>query len=751
MDPDYDNKYADDEENRAGLPSVLEDPEVHETQRGIEQMSFPESALSTVRLSLLRKCEDALLSADRSDTLLIDSLPHCKDQLTTQRATPTLLVASVMKPKAPGQQATVPAAEPTGRYLPRIYSTNDVLDTRDRCPIEIELPNGKIARVLALLDSGADNTCINKSLVKEQAIPTKAVTGQLIAFDGTARNRAAQTIPMHITCGKHEEMYSFELIDSDNAVILGRDLINRWGMGHTNVPHAFPSQLQSEVITIEGMTDKRTSVQDTVASADEEKSRAAHMHIIEAALQRNADAKATCDGAFISYPGSEVFIDHVEGTPPTYVHQYPVRADDQPFLDEQVRAWLNTGKVKNEPHPEDVRYNTPIIVAKHYTPAGEIDKRRVCGDLRGLNKGLIVRPFVVPPVREILGWCSGSHLFSELDLKQAYPQFLVREQDRYKLCFRWRGRILRFKGAPFGLANMTDHCQRVMTQMLADFDYARVYIDNIWIKSPRDYKIAAERVASVIDRLTKYNVWLNIERSVLMRTEMGALGHHVSSRGTRLDPGKVEAVQSWASPSSPEELARFLGFVNFLRPNIRHFSELTQPLNALRNLDKKNFRWTPGAEEAFQLLKRAVATAPLLIYPDLNKRMSLAIDASIRGIGAVLYQPRTDGDPPQPDNIVSFASRSLHPHERNYSVYKLEMLALVYALQYYDHHLHGGEFTVLTDHRALMFLLEQPINRVLSNWLSLILEFRFKVKHVPGYTNGAPDFLSRAYGPVWGA
>ena len=744
----HSDNYTDD---RSGLASVMEDPEVEVLQPDIEQLSISESAPSTVRMSLLRKCEDHVSLANTSDTALMESVAHSKDHLTVP---PTALhVASVMTPKTPGPQHTTTAAEPTGVYLPRIYSTSDAADTRDRCPVEIELPSGKVARVMALLDSGADSTCINKLLVEEQAIPTRAVTGQLLAFDGSVRQRAAQTIPMRIMCGKHEAMYSFELIDSDNAVILGRDLINRWGMGHPNVPHAFPSQLQFEAIAYEGMTDKRTSVQDTPASAEDEKARAAHMHIIEAALARNAAAKEASGSAFISYPGSEVPIDHVEGTPPTYVHQYPIRADDQPFLNEQVRTWLATGKVEDEPNPENVRYNTPLIVAKHYKPSGEIDKRRVCGDLRGVNKGLIVRPFIVPPVREILDWCAGSYLFSELDLKQAYPQFLVRESDRHKLCFRWISRILRFVGAPFGLGNMTDHCQRVLAQMLADLDYARVFVDNVWImiKAPLDYKIAAERVATVIDRLTKFNVWLNIERSVLMRTEMVALGHHVSSRGTRLDPGKVAAVQSWASPSTPEELARFLGFVNFLRPNIRHFSELTQPLNALRSLDKKNYCWTPDAEEAFVLLKHAVASAPLLIFPDLNKPMALAIDASIRGIGAVLYQPRADGDPPEPDTVVSFASRSLHPHERNYSVYKLEMLALVYALQYYDHYLHGREFTVLTDHRALMFLLEQPMNRVLSNWLSLILEYRFKVKHVPGYTNGAPDFLSRAYGPVWGA
>ena len=104
-----------------------------------------------------------------------------------------------------------------------------------------------------------------------------------------------------------------------------------------------------------------------------------------------------------------------------------------------------------------------------------------------------------------------------------------------------------------------------------------------------------------------------------------------------------------------------------------------------------------------------------------------------------------DGDAPAADTVVSFTSRSLHIYERHYSTYKLELLALVYALISYEDYVWGVHFTVYTDHRALTFLHSQPMNRILANWLALLLEFDFVVVHIPGATNLGPDYLSRAY------
>ncbi len=113
--------------------------------------------------------------------------------------------------------------------------------------------------------------------------------------------------------------------------------------------------------------------------------------------------------------------------------------------------------------------------------------------------------------------------------------------------------------------------------------------------------------------------------------------------------------------------------------------------------------------------------------------MTVAPDASRRGIGAVLYQPVKPADPPAADTLISMTSRSLLPHERNYPSYKLEMLGIVNALVAWEHWLPGTHFTILTEHLALAFLLTQAsVSRVMGNWLSLLLEFRLEIIHLPG-------------------
>ncbi len=80
-----------------------------------------------------------------------------------------------------------------------------------------------------------------------------------------------------------------------------------------------------------------------------------------------------------------------------------------------------------------------------------------------------------------------------------------------------------------------------------------------------------------------------------------------------------------------------------------------------------------------------------------------------------------------------------------YSAYKLECLALCYCVREWDDYLHGVKFTVETDHRALMLMLDNS-NRIVANWLQIVLDYRFDVIHIPGVTNIAPDHLSRPHG-----
>ena len=122
-------------------------------------------------------------------------------------------------------------------------------------------------------------------------------------------------------------------------------------------------------------------------------------------------------------------------------------------------------------------------------------------------------------------------------------------------------------------------------------------------------------------------------------------------------------------------------FTNLL---VQHLTSIKKPglrrkLLLFHKLEPRIFEWTTKHQEAFDALKEALSTAPVLGYPDFSREFILEIDASLNGLGAVLSQQGKDGQ----IRVIAYASRSLRPSERsmrNYSSAKLELLALKWAI-----------------------------------------------------------------------
>ena len=119
---------------------------------------------------------------------------------------------------------------------------------------------------------------------------------------------------------------------------------------------------------------------------------------------------------------------------------------------------------------------------------------------------------------------------------------------------------------------------------------------------------------------------------------------------------------------------------------VKQFATIADPLHRLLKKDAE-FSWTDDCELAFEKLKEALVTAPVLVYPMFGEGESfiLVTDASMEGLGAVLGQKREDGHV----HPVAYASRSLNPHEKNYSITELETLGLVWAVKHFRPYLLG--------------------------------------------------------------
>jgi hypothetical protein len=114
------------------------------------------------------------------------------------------------------------------------------------------------------------------------------------------------------------------------------------------------------------------------------------------------------------------------------------------------------------------------------------------------------------------------------------------------------------------------------------------------------------------------------------------LGHVISATGVAMDEDKVEVVTSWLQLASTRVLRGFLGLVGYYRRLIKDFGTFVPP-PLMQLLCKEGFQWTEAATEAFDALKRALSTTPVLHLPDFDSPFMVDCDASRTGFGVVLH------------------------------------------------------------------------------------------------------------------
>ncbi|CAI5797801.1 Hypothetical predicted protein [Podarcis lilfordi] len=157
-------------------------------------------------------------------------------------------------------------------------------------------------------------------------------------------------------------------------------------------------------------------------------------------------------------------------------------------------------------------------------------------------------------------------------------------------------------------------------------------------------------------------------------------------------------------------------------------------------LEVKRLRyWTAACQQAFDALKRALTSNPVLVAPDYDREFTVFTDASNAGIRAVLCQQGEKDDL----HPITFISKKLLPRERHYSTIEKECLAIVWALQKLKPYIWGRTFTLCTDHSPLLWLRTMKTNSKLLRWALSLQDFNFTIKNVKGTLNTVTDALSR--------
>jgi hypothetical protein len=216
------------------------------------------------------------------------------------------------------------------------------------------------------------------------------------------------------------------------------------------------------------------------------------------------------------------------------------------------------------------------------------------------------------------------------------------------------------------------------------------------------------------------------------------LGHVISERGIEVDKAKVETVEQLPPPTDVKSLMSFLGHAGFYRRFIKDFSKITKPLTHLLLKDVA-FDFNEKCLAAFQTLKSALVSAPIIQPPDWSQPFEIMCDASDCAVGAVLGQ-RNQGRV----HAIYYASKTLNEAQLNYATMEKELLAVVFAFEKFRSYIVNSKVIVYTAHAAIKYLFaKKDAKPQLIFWILLLQEFDVEIRDKKGVENVLADHLSR--------
>lgn len=388
-------------------------------------------------------------------------------------------------------------------------------------------------------------------------------------------------------------------------------------------------------------------------------------------------------------------IELLPGTSPISVSPYRMAPLEMKELKTQIKELIRLGFTR----PSFSPWGAPVLFVKKKDRSF-----RLCVDYKKLNKVTIKNNYPLPRIDDLFDQLKGSLYFSKTDLRSAYHQLRIKEEDVPKTAFRTGLGHYEYLVMPFGLTNAPAAFMNLMHRIFWKYlgQFVIVFIDDILVysKTREDHEVHLE---NVLETLRGHHLYAKFSKCEFWLSKVKFLGHVISSEGISVDPSKIDSVLNWQRPTSVTEIRSFLGLAGYYRRFVEGFSRIT--------------------------------TSPVLTVPTPGETYVLYTDASIVGLGCVLMQN---------GQVIAYASRKLKIHEKNYPTHDLELAAIVYALKIWRHYLYGERFTIYSDHKSLKYLFSQKeLNMRQRRWQEYLNDYEFTLLYHPGKANVVADALSR--------
>ena len=401
-------------------------------------------------------------------------------------------------------------------------------------------------------------------------------------------------------------------------------------------------------------------------------------------------------------------------------------AEDTAFIHSEIQRLLCDEIIEETNSP----WRAQVLVTRN-----ENHKKRLVIDYsQTINRFTLLDAYPLPTISDLVNKVAKHTVFSKLDLKSAYHQIKLKENEKQFTGFEADGRLFQFVRMPFGVTNGVAAFQRVMDRFIKDNKLVDTYayLDDVTVcgKTKQEHDQNLERFMNAAE---KSDLTLNLEKCKVGVTELDILGYIISNGEVKPDPSRTKALKEFPIPNDKKSLQRCVGMFAHYSRWIPNYSKKIQPLIQVRV-----FPLTHDAIEAFQSLKLDVEKSVLLAI-DEQSPFTVETDASDFAIAATLSQNARP---------VAFYSRMLNNSEKRYPAIEKEACAVVEALRKWRHFLIGRHFTLVTDQKSISYMFNAKHaskikNDKIQRWRIELSCYNFDVFYRAGSDNTVADTFSR--------
>ena len=258
--------------------------------------------------------------------------------------------------------------------------------------------------------------------------------------------------------------------------------------------------------------------------------------------------------------------------------------------------------------------------------------------MRAPNRAIQRVRHLMPTVEDVKIELNNAKYFTKLDLREAYHQLVLHPNSSFLTTFSTHKGLFCFKRLNYGTNTAGELFQHALQEKLSGIKGVFNIADDIFIHG-RSRAEHDEALRKCLEKLEQINLKVKPEKCMLLQDSIEFYGIVFTRDDIKPDPKKVQAFASTSPPTNVSEVRSLLGMSNYCSNFIPDYATITEPLRRLTQKHAK-FQLLSEHQAAYEKIKNALLTTPVMSYYDIDKQTILAVDASPFGVSAVLGQRR---------------------------------------------------------------------------------------------------------------